>query len=122
MNTSVSVSLRKNSNGYAADHLPDAPSHAIEWTSIFKDQEAPEKEVDIDLIIPPAPKLSNRVIECENISYKICDRTLFKNLDFKLEGGERIGVVGKNGMGKSTLLKTILGQLEPATGKVMIGS
>ena len=88
----------------------------------IKDQEAPEKEVDIDLIIPPAPKLSNRVIECENISYKIGDRTLFKNLDFKLEGGERIGVVGKNGMGKSTLLKTILGQLEPATGKVLIGA
>ena len=86
------------------------------------DQEAPEQEVDIDLIIPPAPKLSNRVVECENISYTIGDRTLFKNLDFKLEGGERIGVVGKNGMGKSTLLKTILGQLEPATGKVMLGA
>ncbi len=86
------------------------------------DQEAPEQELDIDLIIPPAPKLSNRVVECENISYSIGDRTLFKNLDFKLEGGERIGVVGKNGMGKSTLLKTILGQLEPATGKVMLGA
>lgn len=86
------------------------------------DQEAPEQELDIDLIIPPAPKLSNRVVECENISYTIGDRTLFKNLDFKLEGGERIGVVGKNGMGKSTLLKTILGELEPATGKVMIGA
>jgi ATP-binding cassette subfamily F protein uup len=86
------------------------------------DQEAPEEELDIDLIIPPAPKLSNRVVECENISYTIGDRTLFKNLDFKLEGGERIGVVGKNGMGKSTLLKTILGELEPETGKVMIGA
>ncbi|MGJ8657941.1 MAG: ABC-F family ATP-binding cassette domain-containing protein [Akkermansiaceae bacterium] len=86
------------------------------------DQEAPEQELDIDLIIPPAPKLSNRVVECENISYSIGDRTLFKNLDFKLEGGERIGVVGKNGMGKSTLLKTILGQLQPATGKVMLGA
>lgn len=86
------------------------------------DQEAPEEELDIDLIIPPAPKLSNRVVECENISYSIGDRVLFKNLDFKLEGGERIGVVGKNGMGKSTLLKTILGQLQPDTGKVMIGA
>ena len=86
------------------------------------DQEAPEQELDIDLIIPPAPKLSNRVVECENISYTIGDRTLFKNLDFKLEGGERIGVVGKNGMGKSTLLKTILGELQPATGKVLIGA
>jgi|TARA_B110000908_G_scaffold66164_1_gene80129 ATP-binding cassette subfamily F protein uup len=86
------------------------------------DQEAPEEELDIDLIIPPAPKLSNRVVECENISYTIEGRTLFKNLDFKLEGGERIGVVGKNGMGKSTLLKTILGQLTPHTGKVMLGA
>ena len=88
----------------------------------IKDQEPPEKEVDIDLIIPPAPKLSNRIIECENISYKIGDRTLFKNLDFKLEGGERIGVVGKNGMGKSTLLKTILGETKPSSGKVIIGT
>ncbi len=88
----------------------------------IKDQEAPEQELDIELIIPPAPKLSNRVVECENISYSIGDRILFKNLDFKLEGGERIGVVGKNGMGKSTLLKTILGELKPATGKVMIGA
>ncbi len=86
------------------------------------DQEAPEEDLDIDLIIPPAPKLSNRVIECENITYKIGDRTLFNNLDFKLEGGKRIGVVGKNGMGKSTLLKTILGQLEPTSGKVMLGA
>ena len=86
------------------------------------DQEAPEKELDIDLIIPPAPKLSNRVIDCENITFQMGDRTLFKNLDFKLEGGERIGVVGKNGMGKSTLLKTILGKLQPTSGTVKIGS
>lgn len=86
------------------------------------DQEAPEKEVDIDLIIPPAGKLSNKVVECEGITYQIGDRTLFRNLDFKLEGGERIGIVGKNGMGKTTLLKTILGQLEPSTGKVTIGA
>jgi len=86
------------------------------------DQEAPEKELDVELIIPPAPKLSNRVVECHNISYSIGDRVLFKNLDFKIEGGERIGVVGKNGMGKSTLLKTILGELQPATGKVLIGT
>ncbi len=86
------------------------------------DQAPPEKELDIDLIIPPAPKLSNRVIDCVNISYSIGDRKLISNFDFKLEGGERIGIVGKNGMGKSTLLKVILGQLQPQTGKVVIGT
>lgn len=87
----------------------------------IKDQEAPEQELDVELIIPPAPKLPNRVIECEQITKTIGDRTLFRNLDFKLEPGEKVGIVGKNGMGKSTLLKTILGLTEPDSGNVHIG-
>ncbi len=87
-----------------------------------KDQEAPEEELDVDLIIPPSPKLSNRVIELNNVTKQIGDRRLFHNLTFKLEGGERIGIVGRNGMGKSTLLKVILGQEEATSGEVLIGS
>ncbi|GAA5494013.1 energy-dependent translational throttle protein EttA [Rubritalea halochordaticola] len=85
------------------------------------DQAPPEKEIDVDLIIPPALKLPNRVIEAEGLSKSIGDRVLFRNLDFKLEPGERIGIVGRNGMGKSTLIKTLLGFTEPDTGSVHIG-
>lgn len=85
------------------------------------DQEAPEQEVDVDLIIPPCAKLPNRVLDCEGITQTAGDRTLFRNLDFKLEPGERIGIVGRNGMGKSTLIKTLLGMIEPQTGSVHVG-
>lgn len=86
------------------------------------DQAPPEQEIDVDLIIPPATKLPNRVIEAEGLTKMIADRTLFRNLDFKLEPGERIGVVGRNGMGKSTLIKTLLGIIEPDAGTVHLGA
>lgn len=88
----------------------------------IKDQETPEEELDVELIIPPSPKLSNRVIELNNVTKQIGDRRLFHNLTFKLEGGEKIGIVGRNGMGKSTLLKVILGQEDASSGEVLIGS
>ncbi|QQL45523.1 ABC-F family ATP-binding cassette domain-containing protein [Sulfuriroseicoccus oceanibius] len=85
-------------------------------------KDAPEKEMDIDLIIPPAPQLSNRVIEATNIGFAYDERVLFENLTLKLEPGERLGIVGANGLGKSTLLKTLLGKLEPTTGSVKVGT
>ena len=54
----------------------------------IKDQEAPEQELDVDLIIPPAPKLGNKVVEVKGASMGFEDKTLFSNLDFSLEGGE----------------------------------
>jgi ATP-binding cassette subfamily F protein uup len=85
-------------------------------------QEAPEAELDVDLIIPPPPKLANRVIALENISAEIDGRTLFRSLDLDLAAGERLGIVGRNGVGKSTLLRVILGEQPPATGEVKIGA
>ena len=85
-------------------------------------QEGLEKEIDVELIIPPAPKLANRVIELKEVTAKIGDRVLFSDLKFSLDAGSRIGVVGRNGLGKSTLLKIILGELQPAAGLVEIGA
>ena len=48
------------------------------------------------------------------------DKELFK-LDLKLERGDKLGIIGKNGIGKSTLIKTIVGEIKPLSGKVLVG-
>ncbi len=85
-------------------------------------QEGPEAELDVDLIIPPAPKLANRVIELREVSMDLGGRRLIDNLTLNLAAGERLGIVGRNGLGKSTLLKIMLGQVEPTSGEVEIGA
>ncbi len=85
-------------------------------------EEAPEAELDVDLIIPPAPKLANRVIELRKVSMKLGGRTLIDNLSLNLSPNERLGIVGRNGLGKSTLLRIMLQQIEPTSGEVEIGA
>jgi len=84
-------------------------------------QQAPEAELDVDLIIPPAEKLGNKVLELKNISYKIGDRQLFENFSFAFERGRKLGIIGNNGLGKTTLLKIILGQITEHLGKIDLG-
>jgi len=85
-------------------------------------KEAPEAELDVDLVIPPAPKLANRVIELKGVGIDLGGRTLFDNLDLQLAGGTRLGIVGRNGLGKSTLIRVMLGQLPPTRGTVELGA
>lgn len=86
-------------------------------------QDAPEEELDVDLIIPQPPKLGNKIIDVHEVGMAFGDDPwLFTNVSLSLEGGQRLGIVGRNGMGKSTLLKIILGQLKPLEGKVEIGN
>ncbi|CAN5438718.1 energy-dependent translational throttle protein EttA [soil metagenome] len=85
-------------------------------------QDAPEQELDVELIIPQAPKLANRVIELRDVAVEIGGRTLFQHLSLNLGAGERLGIVGRNGLGKSSLLKLMLGQLPPTRGEVENGA
>ena len=85
-------------------------------------EEGPEKELDVDLLIPTAPKLANRVVDLLDVTAQMGTRTLFSGLTFKLAAGERIGIVGRNGLGKTTLLRMILGEIQPVAGSVEIGS
>ena len=85
-------------------------------------QDAPEQELDVDLIIPPAPKLANRVVEVKNIGMTLGGKLLFKDFSLQLAEGQRLGIVGRNGLGKSTLLKIMLGEMQPDDGEVEIGS
>jgi ABC transport system ATP-binding/permease protein len=82
---------------------------------------APEPELDVELIVPPAPKLGNRVIELRGVGMELGGRKLFENLSLDITPGERLGIVGRNGLGKSTLLKLMLGQLAPTKGEIEIG-
>jgi ABC transport system ATP-binding/permease protein len=84
-------------------------------------QKTPGPELDVDLVIPPAPRLANRVIELREIGLDLGGRTLIENLSLNLAAGERLGIVGRNGLGKSSLIKIILGQLAPTRGMVEVG-
>jgi ATP-binding cassette subfamily F protein uup len=85
-------------------------------------QEAPEAELDVELIIPTPPKLANRIIELTDVSVELGGRTLFEHVNLNLTAGERLGVVGRNGLGKSSLLKVILQELPIASGELEIGA
>ncbi len=66
-------------------------------------------------------RLGTRVLSAENLSINFDGTTLFENVDFHLERGDRIGIVGPNGAGKSTLLNLLAGKLNSPTGKIEIG-
>src|SRR4051812_46890135 len=73
-------------------------------------------EQEVELCIPPPPPLGNRVVQCVNLGVTLGDRTLFRGFNFTFENGMRVGVAGRNGLGKTTLLRTIIGQIEPSEG------
>ncbi|MGB8352367.1 MAG: ABC-F family ATP-binding cassette domain-containing protein [Chthoniobacteraceae bacterium] len=87
--------------------------------------EAPPEEREMDLLIPPAPELGNIAVNLVNAGAKVGEganeRWLFRNLNFSLKPGQCTGVVGRNGVGKTTLLRLCLGEREPDEGTVTIG-
>ena len=84
-------------------------------------QEGPVLEEEVELCIPPPPQLGNRVVEVSNLGMELGGRTLFSGFNFTFENGQRIGVAGRNGLGKTTLLRLLIGQLAPTEGTVKTG-
>ena len=84
-------------------------------------KDGPMIEEDVELVIPPPPQLGNRTVEVAGLGMELGGRKLFSGFDYTFENGQRIGVCGRNGLGKSTLLKLIIGQLTPTEGTVKIG-
>ncbi|MBG68630.1 MAG: ABC transporter ATP-binding protein [Roseibacillus sp.] len=87
----------------------------------IKDQDAPVLEGEIDLLIPPPPQLGNTIVDLEDVSITLGSRTLFRHMNLSLKEGQCTGIVGKNGVGKSTLLKICLQELQPTSGKATLG-
>ncbi|MEI4509126.1 ATP-binding cassette domain-containing protein [Sphingopyxis sp. CCNWLW253] len=63
---------------------------------------------------------SKSVIVAEGVSKSFGDRTIIKNFDFRVQRGDRIGIVGANGAGKSTLLKLLTGEIQPDAGSITL--
>src|SRR5216117_1346679 len=84
-------------------------------------QDGPIVEEDAELCIPPPPQLGNRVVELSHLGMDLGGRTLFRGFNFTFENGQRIGVTGRNGLGKTTLLKVVIGELAPTEGTVKVG-
>lgn len=84
-------------------------------------QAGPTVEEDVELVIPPPPPLGNRVVELTDLGMTLGGRTLFRGFNYTFENGQRIGIAGRNGLGKSTLLRLIIGQMEPTEGTVKVG-
>jgi len=76
---------------------------------------------EIDIYIPPGPRLGNLVIKAKGVSKGYGDRLLFENMNFELPAGGIVGVIGPNGAGKTTLFRMITGQEQPDTGEVTVG-
>jgi len=84
-------------------------------------QAAATVDEEVELCVPPPPQLGNRVVECSNLGVALGGRTLFRGFNFTFENGQRVGVAGRNGLGKTTLLRTIIGQVDPTEGTVKVG-
>lgn len=84
-------------------------------------QEAAQKIEDMEIYIPPGPRLGDLVIEANGVSKSYGDKLLFENLNFSLPKGGIVGIIGPNGAGKTTLFRLITGQEKPDAGTFRVG-
>ena len=84
-------------------------------------QEADKLEKELEIYIPPGPRLGNVVITADHVGKSFGDRLLVDDMNFALPPGGIVGVIGPNGAGKSTLFKMIVGEEKPDSGTIRIG-
>ena len=80
-----------------------------------------EKRDELEIYIPPGPRLGNVVVQAEGVKKGYGDRTLVEDLTFDLPPGGIVGIVGPNGAGKTTLFRMITGQEQPDAGSFRVG-
>ena len=84
-------------------------------------EETREKEAKLELFIPTGQRLGDKVIELKNVTKSFGDRVLFENLSLDIPKNAIVGIIGPNGVGKSTLFKIMTGREQPDSGEVIIG-
>ena len=84
-------------------------------------QDRVQRDEEVQLYIPPGPRLGDIAIEAKDVSKRYGDRIIFENMDFALPSGGIVGVIGPNGAGKTTLFRLITGQESADSGQLRIG-
>lgn len=83
--------------------------------------EIPPAPKTMSFTFPPIVQPGRVVLTVENVGYAFNNRRIFKNASFQIERGEKVAVVAPNGVGKTTLFNTIIGQLPRQEGKIELG-
>jgi energy-dependent translational throttle protein EttA len=84
-------------------------------------EESKEKESKLELWIPNGPRLGDNVISVSGVSKSYSGRMLYENLNFDIPKNAIVGIIGPNGVGKSTLFRMLIGQEQPDSGTITIG-
>ncbi|HET7318598.1 MAG TPA: energy-dependent translational throttle protein EttA, partial [Nitrospirota bacterium] len=84
-------------------------------------QQAEKQAKELEIYIPPGPRLGKVVIEADAVTKAYSDNILVENMSFMLPPGGIVGVIGPNGAGKTTLFRMITGQEKPDKGTIRIG-
>ncbi|MCP4024632.1 MAG: energy-dependent translational throttle protein EttA [Desulfobacteraceae bacterium] len=90
------------------------------YESLLK-KDVKEQEQEMEIFIPPGPRLGDKVIVAQNVSKGFDDKFLVEKMSFVIPAGGIIGVVGPNGAGKTTLFNMITGKETPTNGKIELG-
>jgi energy-dependent translational throttle protein EttA len=90
------------------------------YEELLSEQQEKRRE-DMEIFIPPGPRLGDKVIEAHGVAKSFEQKTLFEGLEFKLPPGGIVGVIGPNGAGKTTLFRMITGDEEPDSGSLEVG-
>ncbi len=84
-------------------------------------QEGPESGPETRFSIPRPPRLGKRIVDAEDITKRYGGAVLFEHLSFSIEKNMRLGIAGANGCGKTTLLRVLMGEERPDSGRVALG-
>ncbi|MCU0330163.1 MAG: energy-dependent translational throttle protein EttA [Candidatus Kapabacteria bacterium] len=85
------------------------------------EEESVKRNEEMEIYIPPGPRLGDVVIEAKDVTKAFGDKLLYEHLHFSLPPGGIIGIIGPNGAGKTTLFKMMTGQLQPDAGSFLVG-
>lgn len=84
-------------------------------------QDFQKQQRELEIFIPPGPRLGQKVIEAQKLTKAFEDRLLMSELDFIIPPGAIVGIIGPNGAGKTTLFRMITGVEEPDGGSIDVG-